>query len=100
LQSTYPPEFDREYGCTEAEWLRWLPGAVGGHAIACPAPASAVVSIGLGQLQVSWETLAPRRIGLAQFPRQTVRFRFSSVPDAERASFMRYFDLYMQRGGG
>jgi len=29
MQSCYPECFDREMGCTEADWLGWLPGAVG-----------------------------------------------------------------------
>jgi hypothetical protein len=29
-----------------------------------------------------------------------VRYRFDGVPAAARREFMRYFDLYTQRGGG
>jgi len=31
MQSSYPEQFDREMTCTEAEWLRWLPQAIGAH---------------------------------------------------------------------
>ena len=27
MQSFYPENFEREMGCTEAEWLMWLPRA-------------------------------------------------------------------------
>ena len=33
-------------------------------------------------------------------PRLKVRFRFNGLTDERRYTFMRYFDLYMQRGGG
>lgn len=29
MQSSYDERFEREMGCTEAEWLRWLPDAMG-----------------------------------------------------------------------
>ena len=31
MQSFYPERFEREMGCTEADWLRWLPHAIGDH---------------------------------------------------------------------
>ena len=33
-------------------------------------------------------------------PRLRVRFRFSGLDGGGRGEFMRYFDLYMLRGGG
>ena len=100
VQATYPVEFTREQGCTEAEWLGWLPGAVRAHALERPAPGQAHVTIGRGALHLDWQVLPPRRIALVQFPRLLVRFRFASLDESERLAFMRYFDLYMQRGGG
>lgn len=100
MQANYPPRFEREHGCTEAEWLRWLPGAVGPHALDLPAPGRARVVIGAGALQLDWTALEPRRIAQVSFPRMRVRFVFESVADDERVAFMRHFDLYMQRGGG
>lgn len=95
-----PPErFERDYGCTEAEWLGWLPGAVKEHALALQG-AGAEVRIGAGLLQLRWQALPPRRIALLQLPRLAVAFVFEDVGEAQRASFMNYFDLYMQRGGG
>lgn len=100
MQADYAASFGREMGCTEREWLSWLPGAVGRHALAL-GPGRADVGIGSGQLQLRWQTLEPRAIGLARFPRLAVQFDFDdAVDEASRRAFMRYFDLYMQRGGG
>jgi len=95
-----PASFEREQGFTEAEWLRCLPGAVRDHALALPAPGLAVVTIGSGTLRLQWTVLPPRRIALISMPRLAVRYRFDGVDTAERREFMRYFDLYTQRGGG
>ena len=58
------------------------------------------VAIDGGRLDLVWQVLAPRRIALMSLPRLTVQFRFSGLDDPSRKAFMRYFDLYMQRGGG
>jgi hypothetical protein len=86
-------------GCTETEWLGWLPGAVGSHALKLRAQA-ATVHIGDGALHLHWRALPPRQIALMRMPRQAVAFRFDGVNDEARQRFMRHFDLYMQRGGG
>jgi hypothetical protein len=86
-------------GCTEREWLSWLPGAVREHTLTL-ASEQAVVAIGNGRLLLRWQTLPPRQIALARFPRLAVSFVFDGLDDAARHAFMRYFDLYMQRGGG
>jgi hypothetical protein len=99
VQSHYPPSFEREMGCLEREWLSWLPGAVRAHALTLSA-GQAVVVIGNGRLVLQWQALPPRQIALARFPRLAVQFRFEDVDEAARQGFMRYFDLYMQRGGG
>ncbi|MDP1648200.1 MAG: hypothetical protein Q8M01_08360 [Rubrivivax sp.] len=95
-----PAFFEREQGFTEAEWLRCLPGAVRDHALALPAPRRAVVSIGAGTMELGWTALSPRRIALISMPRLAVRYRFDGVEAQARREFMRYFDLYTQRGGG
>jgi len=100
MQSHYPASFEREMGCTEGEWRRWLPRAVGGHALTL-GPGSARVAIDGGTLSLSWRPLAPRRIALLELPRLALAFRFDAgVGDAARQRFMRYFDLCLQRGGG
>jgi hypothetical protein len=99
MQSHYEAAFEREMGCTEAEWLGWLPAAVGacewqrsGH--------SATVAVPPGSLRLQWEARPPRVIALMRMPVLHVRFAFSGLDDAQRYTFMRRFDLYMQRGGG
>ena len=99
MQAWYPADFKREMGCTEAELLRWLPGAVNGRALTL-LPRSAEVTIGSGRLTLAWSELLPRRIALMSMPRLAIVFRFEGVDEGERQAFMRYFDLYTQRGGG
>ena len=96
----FPERFEREQSVSEADWLRCLPGAVRNHALALPAPGRAVVSIGAGTLELRWTMLPPRRLGIVQLPRMAVRYRFDGVDAQARDEFMRYFDLYTQRGGG
>lgn len=94
-----PEVFEREQGFTPEDWQRMLPGAAG----ACPlalGDGAATVTIGAGTLRIDWVALPPRRIALIAMPRLAVRYRFSGVPAGRRAEFLRYFDLYTQRGGG
>jgi hypothetical protein len=39
-------------------------------------------------------------VALVRLPRLIVNFRFAGLDDAQRYTFMKRFDLYMQRGGG
>lgn len=94
------PVFDREHGCTEAEWLGWLPGAAGPHALTLGPGACATVLIGPGRLRLDWTVLPDRRIALIRLPRLAVHYEFAQLPDEARHAFIRHFDLYMQRGGG
>lgn len=91
--------FQRDMGCTEAEWLGWLPAAVGTHALQVET-GRAQVRIGTGRLSLRWRALPPRRIALFTLPRLAVDFEFEGVDEAARSAFMRHFDLSMQRGGG
>jgi len=100
MQGHYPAEFRREQGFTEADWLSCLPGAVRGCPLALPAPGQAQVQVGTGTLWLSWQVLPPRQIALMRMPRLATHFRFDGVGEAERQAFMKYFDLYTQRGGG
>lgn len=99
MQSFYPERFEREMACSEADWLRWLPAAVGQHHWESRAR-SAHVRIGAGALALTWQVGAPRAIALVRMPRLLVSFRFDEIGEAERHAFMKRFDLYMQRGGG
>jgi hypothetical protein len=99
---SYTEAFSRETGCTETEWLGWLPAACGGEGALQlgPAPGQARVQVGSGCLLLQWQTLPPRQIALAQLPRMQVDYRFDGVEEGTRQAFMKRFDLYMQRGGG
>jgi hypothetical protein len=94
------PAFEREHGVTESDWLATLRGAVADHPLRLCA-GEAEVDIGSnGHLLLRWQVLPPRRIALVQMPRLQVSYRFSGLNAAEQAAFLRYFDLFMQRGGG
>lgn len=109
--------FEREHGCTLAEWRRELPGAAGRHRLqwladteaggracielmpdAAPDLPSAVQAT--ATLQLHWTVLPPRQIALVRLPRLHVAYRFSQASSAQRSAFMARFDLYLQRGGG
>ena len=92
--------FEREYGCTETEWRRWLPEATGGHALAASDDHAVRGRIGSGELHLAWQALPPRAIALIRLPRLAVSFAFVGVPLAERREFLRRFDMHLQRGGG
>jgi hypothetical protein len=99
VQSSYAEAFERDMGCTETEWLGWLPAAIG----SCPWQidgGSARVVIAPGSLQLRWQVMPPRVIALMRMPVLRVGFAFSGLDAAQRFAFMKRFDLYMQRGGG
>ena len=104
MQAFYEATFSREMGCTEAEWLGWLPAAMGQHHWHRNGQAARVAIHNAdgsqGQLNIRWQEAPPRRIALMHIPRLLVSFQFDGLNDAQRYTFMRRFDLYMQRGGG
>ena len=99
MQSFYPERFERDMACTEEDWLRWLPQAIGEQHWKRQ-DCTVGVRIGDGALGLKWEVATPRVIAQISMPRLLVRFRFAGVEDAARHAFMTRFDLYMQRGGG
>jgi hypothetical protein len=99
MQSSYAERFEREMGCTEAEWLGWLSDAIGEHHWKRQ-DCTVGVRIGDGALGLKWQLGAPRVIAQLEVPRLLVSFRFAGVDEAARYAFMKRFDLYMQRGGG
>ena len=100
MQGHYPDEFHREQGFTEADWLSGLPGAVRGCPLVIGRPGHATVQVGAGTLHLSWQVMPPRRIALMRMPVLATHYRFDGVAEAERQAFMKFFDLYTQRGGG
>lgn len=99
MQSAYAERFEREMGCTEAEWLMWLPAAIGDHDWQRQ-DGNATVAIAPGILRLDWRTGEPRVIAQVRLPRLHVSFRFEGLDADQRLAFMKRFDLYMQRGGG
>jgi hypothetical protein len=99
MQANYAERFERDMSCTEADWLRWLPAAIGDNFCKLQTEAAGV-RLGEGALGLKWQVAAPRVIGLVRLPRLLVSFRFAGVDEAQRHTFMTRFDLYMQRGGG
>ncbi|CDS52780.1 hypothetical protein [Polaromonas sp. CG9_12] len=99
MQSHYAEQFDRDMGCTQAEWLGWLPAALGDHPWQ-RSGSTVQAHIGPGCLQMAWQPAPPRVLGSARIPRLLVRFAFTGLDDGQRHVFMKRFDLYMQRGGG
>jgi hypothetical protein len=92
--------FSRDYGCTEAEWQRWLDEATPGCRVERQGPGRAAVHLPKGLLHLQWQLLPPRRIALITLPRLGLQFDFVDTDAAARAAFMRRFDLSTQRGGG
>jgi hypothetical protein len=99
MQSHYPFAFEREMGCTADDLRAQLPGACRERAIDWR-PQGADVMLGAGRVTIEWQALAPRRIALVTLPRLQVRFAARDVEAGAWHAFMRYFDLYTQRGGG
>ena len=99
MQSFYAERFERDMGCTEADWLRWLPDAIGDPVWKLQTH-RAGVRIGDGALGLNWRVAEPRVVALVRLPRLIVNFRFAGLDDAQRYTFMKRFDLFMHRGGG
>ncbi len=99
MQPHYAEAFERDMGCTEAEWLGWLPAALGDAAWQRDG-ACVQAAIGPGRLRIDWQAAPSRVLGSARIPRLLVRFAFTGLDEGPRYLFMKRFDLYMQRGGG
>lgn len=86
-------------GCTEKEFISWIPGAVGDR-LYDALPGSVDVAIDSGRAVIAWQAMAPRRIALVSIPRLLVTMRFEGLSEAQIAAFLKRFDLYTMRGGG
>ena len=104
MQASYAAYFSREMGCTEREWLGWLPDAIGEHGWQREGDSVHVTvqqeGQTLGGLRIHWSVGALRRIASMALPCLHVSFAFEGLDEAQRYTFMRRFDLYMHRGGG
>lgn len=100
MQAYYGERFQREMGCTAAELVRWLPGAVEHRPLELGEQGAEVRFDGDGRLTLRWQVLSPRRIALITLPRLQVDFAFDGLDEATRQRVMKRFDMYIQRGGG
>ena len=99
MQADYPERFERDMGCSEPEWLGWMPRAIGAHPWQRQG-STITVQIGAGRLTLDWQPLPERRIALLRMQRLLVRFAFEGLDADQRKAFMKPFDLCLQRGGG
>lgn len=99
MQSGYAETFERDMGCTEAEWLGWMSAAVRGCGWRREGT-EAWVGIPPGSLYLRWQVMPPRAIALLRLPVLRVTYAFSGLDASQRLAFMKRWDLHMQRGGG
>ena len=98
-----PVEFAREMGCTEADFLRWLPGATKHAPIDTLRQGDGdlyIVHTDAGVVEIEASRQAPRRIAGITLPVLHVRFRFIGMDTWQRQTVLTYFDHYTRRGGG
>ncbi|HEX4599655.1 MAG TPA: hypothetical protein VH278_17850 [Burkholderiaceae bacterium] len=89
----------REMGCTRAEFLAWLPGAVNGAQFDVDGD-SIRVRYQAGEVLIRIAQTADRKLGLMLLPVLRVSIEFSDLDGAARKSFLGRFDLFTRRGGG
>ncbi len=89
----------RDMGCTRAELLGWLPGAIRQAPFRVDGDTVTVITHG-GRVQISMEEKLPRRIGRIAVPVLGVTFCFCGLDEVQRDDFLAHFDLYTRRGGG
>ena len=85
MQAYYAEHFEREMGCTEADWLRWLPEAMGEHPWTLQT-GTVGVRIGDGALGLKWQAAASHVIGLIHSP--MLRVSFAGLDDAQMSDEM------------
>ena len=100
-----PEAFDREMGCSESEWLGWLPNAVAPNRLSLSEGRASVCRASIAAddapfLDLQWKVLPARRIALLEISRLHVSFQVQGLDAKARDVFMRRVDLTMQRGGG
>ena len=90
---------DREMGCTRAEFVGWMPGACGGIAFEVNGNRISIRPGG-GEVMITVQEAAPRRLGLLCLPVLSVQMRFRGLSESARADFLKRFDMFTRRGGG
>lgn len=96
-----PKEFERVMGCTAADLLSWLPGALPSADLTVNAEHANCTAVLIdGVLKMRWSPLPDARIALLTIPRLSVFFEYAGFSDERRYTVQRRFDLGTQRGGG
>jgi hypothetical protein len=99
--SFVPQQFERVMGCTSADLLSWLPGALPMAALTVDADhANCTAILPDGVLKIQWSSLPDARVALLTIPRLRVCFEYSGLSDGRRYTVQKRFDLGTQRGGG
>ena len=99
--SFVPEKFEHVMGCTSADLLSWLPGALPKAALTVDADhtnCTAILPDGI--LKMRWSPLPDARIALLTIPRLGVFFEYTGLTDERRYTVQKRFDLGTQRGGG
>jgi len=89
----------REMGCSRADLLAWLPGAVRGAAFEVEGDLIRVACAG-GEVRIRIVQAAERRLGELALPVLQVSISFDGIDAHAREEFLEYFDLFTRRGGG
>ena len=96
-----PEQFERVMGCTSADLLSWLPGALPTASLTVDAGGSTCTAKLIeGSLQISWFPLPATRLGMLVIPRLNVHFEYAELSQEQRHTVQKRFDLGTQRGGG
>ncbi len=86
-------------GCTRAELLAWLPGAVRGAPFKVEADLIRVACAD-GEVRIRIAQAADRKLGLLSLPVLQVSIRFVGIDARARDEFLKHFDMFTRRGGG
>lgn len=89
----------RDMGCTRAEFIDWVPGAIRQAPFQIDGDLVTVTTHG-GRVQICLEEKQPRCIALIALPVLGVTFCFRGLDEPARNDFLAHFDLYTRRGGG
>ncbi|TAG79859.1 MAG: hypothetical protein EAZ24_05560 [Burkholderiales bacterium] len=105
MLNDYSSSFVRLVVGTPADWRARLPDAIGEHVWEFVDENSARVVLGDESalphvLVMNWSIIDPVQIALLRLPRMEVSFQYSTNANNALYSFMKRFDLHMQRGGG
>jgi hypothetical protein len=91
--------FNKEMSLDRVEFLRTLPGALGIERL--PGTGSPLrIESGGGSVEVSFQSLPPRRLGALQLPVLRVRLVLTGFPPEDADQVIGRFERAFQRGGG